>query len=891
VEGVRYSNRGDLHLKGIGEPVRAVRVISEEADPAEGFRRFAPVRQTRAPAPIRLARRHPISAVLVALALVAAAVVPATIALRGGSGERIAGDAVAMIDLQSGELIGSVPLESRPGAVAAGEGSVWVTLPDRGAVQEIDLETRSIVDTVPVGANPVGIAVGANSVWVANGGSSTVSRISPARNNEVVHTIEVPGAPTAIAVNADGVWVADSLGDTVTPIDPETDDVLASVPVGDQPVDLADDGAELWVANAASGSVSHVAGDEVQPRDVGEGPHAVTLAPNGIYVANSLDGTVSRIDPDTNSTEATLVGQDPIDLAFAEGFLWVSFGSTGSVKRIDPDSGAVATIPLGSYAGSMAVSDGALWVSVRGPGSAHRGGTLTVVVQGSDLDSIDPALAYSFVSWGILSLAYDGLLGYRRVGGVDGATMVPNLARDIPEPTEGGKTYTFQLRPGIRYSSGDPVRAQDFRRAIERLYSVGSPGSSYFDTIAGAKECRPGSCDLSAGIETDDDAGTVTFHLVNPDPDFLNKLTMPFAFVVPAGTLDTPADADPLPATGPYVVERYSAGETHGEVVLARNPEFEQWSAARPDGFPDRIAFRLGPLTDQQLNQWVDDVLEERADVMYHPPPPDRVAVLETTQAGQLRSDPDPGTWFMFLSEHAPPFDDERVRQALNYAVDREVISNEVWGGRLRPTCQILPPTFPGYEPYCPYTVHPDGTWTARDLVKAKQLVDRSGTVGASVTLWATPEALGGFTVPVGRYFVKLLDHLGYDAKLKVVPRDRYFSAIDDPAQRVQMGLYAWGSDYLAESGFISPLTCIPTGSLRFCDPTIQRRIEQAASMQLTDPAASHELWSDLDHDLVDLAPWVPLGNEMRTSLVSERLNNYQYHPYWGQLYEQMWVR
>jgi YVTN family beta-propeller protein len=896
VEGVRYLDRGDLHLKGLAEPIRVVKVISEQGDPAEGFRRLAP-RPKRGPAPVRLARRHPIAAVLVALALVAAVAVPTSIALRsGGSGERIAGDAVGIIDLESGELEGSVPLPSRPGAVATGEGSVWVTLPDRGAVVEIDAETMSIVDTVPVGSNPVGIGVGADSVWVANGGNSTVSRISPARNNEVVDTIEVPGAPAAIAVNEQGVWVADSLGDAVTPIDPDTDDVLASIPVGDQPVDLVSDGEELWVANAASGSVSRVVGgDQVQPVDVGEGPQAVAVGAGVIWVANALDGTVSRIDPDTNSTDADPVGEGPTDLAFGGGSLWVSLGSAGSVKRIDPRSGSGTEIALGSYAGSVALGNGALWVSVRGELSAHRGGTLTVVAPRDVFDSIDPAVAYGNVTWGILSVTNDGLVGLRRVGGVDGTTMVPNLARSIPEPADGGRTYTFQLRPGVRYSSGDPVRPEDFRRAIERDYSLGSPGSFYFDTIVGAEECqRREPCDLSAGIETDDDAGTVTFHLVEPDPDFLNKLTMPFAFAVPAATPDTARGTDitPIPATGPYMVERYSVGEKRGEIVLARNPEFEQWSVARPDGFPDRIVFRLEPDSDRELNKQVDDILEGRADLMYHPPPADRIAVLETTQAGQLHSDPNPGTWFMVLDAQTPPFDDEGVRRALNYAVDRKVVIDEVYGGNLLATCQILPPTFPGYEPYCPYTSHPDGTWTAPDLAKAEQLVDRSGTAGARVTVWATPGALGGWIVPVGEYFVDLLDQLGYDAKLNVVTGDRYFSAIGDPSQHVQMGLYAWGSDYLGESGFIPPLTCPPSGTgPRFCDPTIQRRIEQATSMQLTDPAASHGLWSDLDHDLVDLAAWVPLGNSITTNLVSERLGNYQLHPQWGQLYEQMWVR
>jgi ABC-type transport system substrate-binding protein/class 3 adenylate cyclase/DNA-binding beta-propeller fold protein YncE len=894
VEGVRYVNRGDLHLKGLAEPVRVVRVISEQGDPAEGFRRLAPGRPARGPAPIRLARRHPIAAALVALVLVAAAVVPATIAFRDSSGPQIDGDAVAMIDLESGELQGSVALESRPGDVATGGGSVWVTQPDRGAVLEIDAETMSVVDTVSVGANPVGIAVGADSVWVANGGSSTVSRISPARNNEVVDTIEVPGAPAAVAVNDEGVWVADSVGDAVTPIDPETGRVLAPVAVGDQPTDLADDGEDLWVANAASGSVSRVdpGSGDVQPVDVGEGPQALAVGRDGVWVANFLDGTVSRIDPNTASTEAIRVGGGPTDLALAERFVWVSLGSAGSIKKIALQSGSVTTIPLGSYAGHVAVGDGALWVSVRGPASAHGGGTLTVVGSRSDLDSVDPAVAYSAFTWSILSLTNDGLVGLRRVGGVDGTTIVPYLATSIPDPTEGGRTYRFQLRSGVRYSSGDLVRPDDFRQAIERVLLLGDPiAAGYFFTIDGAAECRPGSCDLSAGIETDDAAGTVTFHLVEPDPDFLNKLTMPFAYAVPAGTPETPALSNTIPATGPYMIDAYSAGEQRGQLVLVRNPEFRQWSAARPDGYPDRIVFRLGSDSERQVNGRVADILEGRADFMWDPPPADRIAELMTTHAGQLHTDPGGATRYMFLNTQVPPFDDERVRRALNYAVDRGAIDDEIYGGAVRVTCQILPPTFPGYVPYCPYTRHPNGTWTAPDLTKARQLVSASGTRGTKVTIWASPDAFRGVGVPIGQYLVDLLDRLGFDATLKVVTSDRYSSAISDPSQHVQMAYLAWGSDYLAESGFIPALTCAATGNDRFCDPTIERRIEQAASMQATDPARSHRLWSSLEHYLVDRAPWVPLGNNVFTSLVSKRLGNYQFHPYWALLYDQMWVR
>ena len=141
-------------------------------------------------------RRHRVAMLTTGLAL--AAVVGVLVALRDdGSGVRVAGDALALVDSATGELTGSVSLGSRPGAVDADGREVWVTLPDRGAVVQVDAKNASVKDTVPVGADPSGIAVGAGSVWVANSGSSTVSRISPARNS-VVQIIDVPSSPAAI---------------------------------------------------------------------------------------------------------------------------------------------------------------------------------------------------------------------------------------------------------------------------------------------------------------------------------------------------------------------------------------------------------------------------------------------------------------------------------------------------------------------------------------------------------------------------------------------------------------------------------------------------------------------------------------------------------------------
>jgi peptide/nickel transport system substrate-binding protein len=894
VEGVRYADQGDLHLKGLADPVRVFRVISEEADPAVRIRLLLPREPRGGPAPIRLARQHPIVAAIAAFALVAAIVVPTTLALQGGGpGERIAGDAMGIVDLDGGDLTGSVVLESRPGDVAVGEGSVWVTMPDRGEVVEIDPDARSIRDTIPVGTDPSGIAIGAGSVWVANGGNSTVSRISP-DTNRVVQSISSPGGPAGIAVGHGGVWVANSTNDSVSHIDPETGEVVAVIGVGDRPVDLVVDQQGLWVANAASGDVTLVDPelDKASLRvDVGRGPHSIAGGLGGIWVSDFLDGTVSRIDPDTHAVTSVDVGGTPSGLAVGAGFVVVSDGSPGSVTMIDAISRSVAKIPLGSHASGVALDGGAAWVGVRGPEAAHRGGTLTVVAPAA-VDSIDPALAYGGLSWSIVALGYDGLVGFKHVGGLDGGTVVPNLALSIPEPTEGGRTYTFQLREGIRYSNGENVEPQDFQRAIERVLAIEdasgqvSGGVPYFSGIVGADRCELGRpCDLSRGVVSDDARGTVTFHLVEPDPDFVYGLGLPFASPVPAGTPDTSETTatTTIPTTGPYAIERYTEDE---ELLLVRNREFRE-RPARPGGFADRIVWRF--ISD--LDRQVEEVLGDRADLTWQLT--GRVAELATSEAGQVYLAPSGGVFYMSLNMQTPPFDDVRVRRAVNLAVDRDAVA-ALFGGGGVPACQILPPAFPGYLPECPYTRHPGPTWTAPDLAKAKELVARSGTADARVAVWASREALPLLPlVPVGRYFVALLNDLGYRATLNVVAEEEYFGAIFDPSGDAQMGFVGWGSDYPAESGFLPPVfTCgSPSNVAHFCDRGIERRMEEATNLQLIDPLAAHDLWASIEHDIVDLAPWVPLVNPPTATLVSKRLGNYQLNPQWGPLFDQMWVR
>jgi peptide/nickel transport system substrate-binding protein len=474
---------------------------------------------------------------------------------------------------------------------------------------------------------------------------------------------------------------------------------------------------------------------------------------------------------------------------------------------------------------------------------------------------------------------------------------VPDLATSLPTPTDGGRTYTFLLRSGIRYSTGRPVQATDFRSTLERDFALGSPTSD-FDELVGGAQCRkhPKRCDLSRGIVADDVAHTVTFHLIAPDPDFLYRLADQFAYVLPGDTPWRPAGTHPLPATGPYMIATYTPRRL---LRFIRNPFFHEWSrAAQPDGYPDGIDIRIAGTPDDVIR----DVVDGKADVVWlsEPLTPKQVSRLEVRHASEIHSAPSPNLQALFLNTRVPPFNRLDARRAINFAVDRAAATN-AWGGPsvAQPTCQIVPPDFPDYRSYCPYTAGSNerGKWTAPDLAKAKALVARSGTRGMKVTLWAWSQAKGFNTVAL-----KALHSLGYRVTVKpVVSANTYWDTVGDLQNRAQIGFDGWSGGYPDPASFLVALFSCP-GSLvgsptvqdtsQFCDPRIDRQMRRAHAEQRSDPTGSRALWQRVDREITDAAPWVPLIASDNVSILSKRVGNYQYSPAaLAMLIDQLWVR
>ena len=376
----------------------------------------------------------------------------------------------------------------------------------------------------------------------------------------------------------------------------------------------------------------------------------------------------------------------------------------------------------------------------------------------------------------------------------------------------------------------------------------------------------------------------MTFRLETSDPDFLFKLAVPFAYVVPTGTTLNEAVRRPLPATGPYRIASVSG---RSSLRLVRNPHFREWSsAAQPAGYPDEIVMRALASSEQRARLVAKNEADHTSTAFTRP------FAVAPVDRPRLHVQPLLGTFYLALDTTRPPFDDVRARRALNFAVDRgRIIQLGRGPGSAEPTCQVLPPNFPGYKQYCPYTLHPGpaASWTAPDLARARRLTAASGTRGAEVVLWWHSE----FGERPGRYLEHVLDSLGYHARLRLFSGDigRYFSAVN---ARGAWHVFAsgWMADYPAASNFLNLLSCSSASNFgHFCDSTVDAKIQRALRLQETDSAAANRSWAKVDRELTDRAAWVALHNELAGDFVSNRVGNYQRHPLWGALLAQLWVR
>jgi YVTN family beta-propeller protein len=837
--------------------------------------------------------RRPLVIGALAGVLAAAVAIPVFALGRGSDGgadalERVQDNAVGVVDATSRAIIDEAAEIASPQRVAAGEGAIWVTSSSGGgSVVRLDPQSHDVTDTIEVGNGPVGIAVGAGAVWVANTLDGTVSRIDPA-TGQVVSTIPVGNTPTAVAFGAGAVWVTNVDDRSVSKIDPVADAVRKTIDVDAAGRGIAVGDGAVWVTDPVGNALVRIDARSARVTDtidVGSGPTAVAYGNGAVWVTNGLDGKVSLIDArQATVTDTFPVGAAPNGVAVAPDGVWVTDEVGGTLVHLDRASRETAVTTLGGRPEGVTLADGSLWIAVQAAGAAHRGGTLRMVAEPNTIDSIDPARSY--VAWQLLGVVSDGLVGFKRVGGTDGNTLVPDLASALPVPTDNGRTYTFRLREGIKFADGRELKASAVRYSLERLFRANPARPDFYEGIVGGPACRkqPERCDLSRGVVTDDDTGIVTIRLRAPDPEFLYKLALPFASVVPTGT---PATGErPVLGTGPYRIAEYKLNR---RVRLVRNHHFKEWSkAAQPEGIPNEIVLELGGTVDARLTA----VQRGRADLTLDVPQ-DRLQEARTRYAAQLHVTPGAATLYLVLNTKRPPFDDVRARRAVAYAVDRGRLVDDL-GGTDAPTCQLLPPNYPAYRRYCPHTVRPTegGAWTAPDLERAHKLVAESGTKGMRVDMLgvAGEGTFSGSLSAMTTVLDETLRQLGYRTSVRRLPGyGRYFSAYFASVPRVEAALGAWQADYPAPSSMLGVLAC--SNSPYSCDPAVDRKLRETLELQTRNPQEANEAWARLERKLIDQAIVVPVLTPKATDFVSKRVGNYQRHPVFGILISQVWVR
>src|ERR1700736_2301854 len=300
-----------------------------------------------------------------------------------------------------------------------------------------------------------------------------------------------------------------------------------------------------------------------------------------------------------------------------------------------------------------------------------QGGTMILLAKAAPSGSPDPQIDYTLQEWQLLIFTHDGLVAFKRTSGVEGTKIVPDLATSVPTPTNGGKTFTFHLRSGITFSNGKPLKASDVRYTFERLFKIGqSPNAgTWYNVIVGGDACvkTPKTCSLAKGVVADDAANTVTFHLTRGDPEFLDKLGVPFAFILPTGTSNKEVQLPP-PGTFPYYFAQYNPTK---QIKLVRNKYFHVWSKdAQPAGNPDVIDMRFGLSVEAE----VTEVENGQADWMFDTVPADRLNELSNKKAKQININPLTAVWYVAMNVRIPPFNNLKARQGVNYATDRNAL-------------------------------------------------------------------------------------------------------------------------------------------------------------------------------------------------------------------------
>jgi YVTN family beta-propeller protein len=872
-------------------PARVATPSAPEADAGGSDARPVPSAPVRAEIEHRRPSLLPLIAALGVLVAVGAAG-GVYLVVRGGSTTiTVQPNSVGIIDPTSNKIVGEVPVGARPGQLVAGAGGIWVANLEDRTVSRLDPTTRRLVRTISTEDAPIALTASDRFIWAVSASftlpyATIVRKIDP-RVNDVVETTRLegssyPGTPGggASADRRGELWVVTCCLGLVSRIERGTSKVVSRIATGGiSPGSVAVGAGATWVADTVYNEVARIAPTDVVVAriPVGPTPSAIAVGARGVWVAVSGENVVRRIDPVTNVLLATIpVGRSPGALAVAAGAVWVANGGDGTVSRIDPDTDrVVATVRVGGSPQGIAVAAGRIWVTVQAAGGGAEvspGGTLHVTSQ-EEPDSLDPALAYEPVSWQLEYATCAKLLNYADRPAPQGSQLVPEVARSLPAISPDRKTYTFTIRKGFRFSppSGAAVNAQTFKFAIERGLKLPPRLHGHADEIVGATAYATGKAPHVAGIAAV--GNRLTIRLSKPSPWFLERLAEPLFCAIPVDTPVAPRGVPMLPAAGPYY---FAAHEPGREILLKRNPNY---MGDRPHRFQE-IRVRIGVSPGQSIEQIETGKTDYTLDYglvagahaqlapRYGPGSP-------AARAGRQRYflSPALGLDYLVLNTSRPPFADVKLREAVNYAIDRRALARLGFSpAPAVPTDQYLIPGARGFRDARIYPFSPDVA-TARRLTGGKH----PHVVFYNCTTANCREH--------GAIIERNLEAAGFRVEVKEFPLGVLLGKLGNPQAKHEPFDLAVGRAFHGTSDpfdFLNPLLDARLGANGglFDDGDSSRKLERAA---MTTGPQRNRTYGELDIDLArSTAPVAAFSYQTRQDFFSARIGCQVYVPSYG---------
>jgi MarR-like DNA-binding transcriptional regulator SgrR of sgrS sRNA/predicted Ser/Thr protein kinase len=665
------------------DPARRPQTAGELAAAARNALRGRPARHRR-----RM-RAWPFAAAA-ALAAVAGGLI---VAFSGGGGShganpgrvaRTGANRVAQIDASSGRVRARIPLGAEPDDLVLAGARTWAVLAGQpGKLARVDAARGRVAHPVPLPFPAASVVGAGNALWVTEDAGPRIARLD-ARNGRVTRTLRVAGhedhtGPLAVADGS--LWIG--RGPEVLRVDPRNGRVLHrfKTPVRASLLKAGDGG--VWVASSQEGRVARIdpVSNTVRARTRLHG-WISDLAVGGGYAWASVlpDDVVFKLSGDDAGVAGTIsAGSDPERLSWGDGALWATSGRARTLTRIDPRQNTTRRFVLDARPVAAPLRGNVLWTATATAapplGPVPAGGEIRIPLATDDVVT-DYAVAAAPLNAQIAYATCARLLSYPDAAGAAGTVLTPDAARSLPSLSADGRTWTFRVRPGLRFAppSGAPVTAQAFRASIERAVSprlgAYTPALQAIGDIVGVGPYHAGKVAHIRGIAADGDRISIT--LRRPAGDLPARMAMPNFCAVPPSTPVSPGGLHrPIPSAGPY----YVASSVAGQTVLLRNPNYH---GARPRR-PGRIVYTTGTSAQQAV------VLINRGGAEYLPydfdpesPLLPGGAIARTYGTGSDRryyASPGTGLDLIAFNARRGPFSDARLRRAAVAALDRPAMA------------------------------------------------------------------------------------------------------------------------------------------------------------------------------------------------------------------------